>query len=145
MVIGLDKIMSYIIVAILSCLLVYASIESERHATDRRVARLVTRQPVLIDEWTQSVPSIDRKTIETILPMIGTGLRIPHQYLWPTDSFHVELNLKDRFWCLIVDDDSQESIADVFDDRFNRRPSSEWENLRDVIVEVASIATENDG
>jgi hypothetical protein len=92
-----------------------------------------------LDEWVESVPSVDLSVVEILLPLIGAGLEIPHQYLRPDDSFDVELNLKDRFWCLIADDDSRESIADIFDDRYNERPSGAWGNLRDVVVKTCSI------
>ncbi len=137
--------MSYIIVAVLACLLFFAGNVSERNAIGRRAKRLADRQPISAEEWTQSISSVDRKTIEILLPLIGTGLNIPHQYLQPSDSFDAELNLKDRFWCLIADDDSQESIADVFEDRYNERPSGEWANLREVVLETSSIAQRTDG
>ena len=131
--------MSYLIVGIMFCLLVYAGFVSERNAVDRRKYRFTSRQPTSTDEWAQSIPSIDRDTIENLLPIIGTGLKIPHEYLRPTDSFDVELNLKDRFWCLIVDDDSRDTIGDEFDMRYNERPSCEWADLRDVVLETSPI------
>ena len=131
--------MSYLVVAILFCCLMYASSVSERNAMDRRKRRFTSRQPTSGDEWIQSIPSIDLPTFEILLPMIGNGLDIPHEYLLPTDSFDGELNLKDRFWCLIADDDSRETIADEFDDRYNVRPSSNWADLRDAVLETSSI------
>lgn len=85
------------------------------------------------------MPSIDRQTIETILPIIGSGLKIPYQYLHPADSFDSDLNIKDRFWCLVADDCSREAIADEFDERYKVRPSGEWADLRDVILETSAV------
>ena len=106
--------MSYVIVAILFGTLWYAANASERNAMQRRSKRLSVRQPARIGEWTDSIPSVDQGALEKILPLIGTQLGIPCQYLRPSDSFDGELNLKDRFWCLIADDDSRETVADIF-------------------------------
>ena len=144
-VIRLDEFMSYVIVAILFCIFLYAANASERNAIERRSNRLSNRQSVGLDEWRDSIPSVDQKTLQTIIPLIGAQLRISPQYLRPTDSFDVELNLKDRFWCLIADDDSRETIADIFDEQYNKRPSAEWADLRDVVVETAPIVRAIDG
>lgn len=78
-------------------------------------------------------------TLAEVLPLIGAGLEVPHHYLNPTDAFDDELTLKDRFWCLVTDDDSRESIADVFESRYNHRPSGDWTDLRDVVLETCLI------
>ena len=84
------------------------------------------------------MPSIPRSTFETLLPMIGAGLKIPHEYLRPSDSFDEHLNLKDRFWCLVIDDDSRHTIADEFDTQYNMELSCRWTDLRDVVLEASS-------
>jgi hypothetical protein len=116
-----------------------AASKSERAAIKRRCGRLTSRQPLTIDEWQRSIPSVKIDTLAKMLPLIGAGLDVPYHYLYPTDAFDDELSLKDRFWCLIADDDSRESIADAFDSRYNQRPSGEWTDLRDVVLETCSI------
>jgi len=76
--------------------------------------------------------------------MIGAGLTVSSEYLLPTDSFDHELNIKDRFACLVTEDDSKESIADVFEEKYNKRPSCEWSNLREVVQDALSLF-QNDG
>jgi len=137
--------MIYTIAAILICVLWCAANLSERNAMERRSDRLSTRNPVSVDEWTGSIPSVDIETIQTILPLLGTQLQIPPQYLHPSDSFDAELNLKDRFWCLVINDDSRETVADLFDEEYNARPTAEWGDLRDVVLETASIIQRCDG
>ena len=138
-VIRLSETMSYVIVAILFCTLWCAANVSERNAIERRSDRLSVRQSVRIDQRTDSIPSVDQETLETILSLIGNQLGVPFQYLRPSDSFDGELNLKDRFWCLIADDDSRETVADIFDEQYNVRPSGNWADLRDVVIETAPI------
>lgn len=116
-----------------------ATSRSELAAIKRRCNRLASRRPATIDEWQRAIPSVNFDTLAKTLPLIGSGLHVPHHYLYPTDTFDDDLTLKDRFWCLIADDDSRESIADAFDFRYNQRPSGEWADLRDVVLETCSI------
>lgn len=111
----------------------------ERNAQQRRRFRLALRPQTTIDDWQRSIPSVSFVSLAEVLPLIALGLDVPQHFLRPDDSFDRELSLKDRFWCFVLDDDSRESIADEFDMRYGIRPSGEWADLRDVVLETCAL------
>lgn len=45
----------------------------------------------------------------------------------------------------IADDDSREAIAGEFEEEYNVRPSCEWANLRDVVLETSAYVEKHVG
>ena len=119
-----------------SALLFWLMTRSEYNARQRRSARICGRMPFTVDDWRQAMPSVPPETLEQVVQVISGAVGVPHGYLRPDDSFTDELSLKDRFWCLVIDDETSEDICDRFDERYGFRPDGRWVNLRDVVVEV---------
>ena len=115
---------------------IYLSMRSDREAAKRRAERLSQRAPVPIDEWECALPTVPIASLERSLGFIANVFDVPSQHLHPQDSFHDELTLIDGFFCMVIDDDTTEEICDIFDERFGVRPSGNWTDLREAILEV---------
>lgn len=126
-----------IVGAIVSTVLgIWLMARAERNAIARRSIRLRDRSAFTIDDWRRTLPTVSFDMLEQVLPIIGRAIGVPHHYLRPDDSFADELSLKDRFWCLMVDDDTTEHICDYVDAWCGQRPSGNWTTLSDVVLEV---------
>jgi hypothetical protein len=124
---------------------IWLSIRSDRAAAKRRSDRLRSRDPIDFAQWETSLPNVPTTIIEQTLSIVGDILDVPIQNLRPEDEFCGVLALADRFFCLVVDDDTTEEICDKIEDKFGIRPQGNWRNLRDVLLEVSPQLMEQDG
>jgi hypothetical protein len=115
---------------------IYLSMRSDREAAKRRAERLCQREAATIDEWQSSLPMVPTATLERSLGFIANVFGVPSQNHRPQDSFHNELTLIDGFFCMVIDDDTTEEICDIFEERFGVRPSGNWDELREAVLEV---------
>ena len=123
---------------------VWLSIRSDRAAAKRRSDRLRCRGPIDFAQWKTLLPDVPTTVIEQTLSIVGNILDVPIQHLSPNDEFCGELALADRFFCLVIDDDTTEEICDKIEDRIGTRPQGNWGNLRDVVLEVSLQLMEQD-
>ena len=124
-------------VAVLFVGCLWLSIRSDRYAAERRRRRLLHREPIAFTDWHASLPDASLLGIQKTLQILELVLNVPYQYLRPNDEFTGELALADRFFCLVMDDDTTEEICDKIEEQLGTRPQGNWRNLGDVVVELS--------